>query len=41
MSCTGPPCQVPYSVASAKQKAKKYFRKFMQQFVEVTLVPTH
>jgi hypothetical protein len=39
MSSIGPPCQVPNSIASAKQKAKKYFRKFMQEFAEVTSVP--
>jgi hypothetical protein len=31
----------PSSAASAKLKAKKYSRKYMQEFVEVTLSPVH
>jgi hypothetical protein len=41
MSCIGPPFQVPYSIASAKEKAKKYSRKFMWEFKEATSVPAH
>jgi hypothetical protein len=41
MSCIRPPFQAPYSIASAKQKAKKYSRKFMQEFVETTSIPVH
>jgi hypothetical protein len=41
MNCVGPSFQVPYSVASAKQKDKKYSRKFMQEFAEATLVLVH
>jgi hypothetical protein len=31
----------PYSDVSAKQRAKKYYRKFMQEFAEATSMPVH
>jgi hypothetical protein len=33
--------QAPYSIVSAKQRAKKYYRKFMQEFAEATSAPVH
>jgi hypothetical protein len=41
MSYIRPPFQAPCSVASAKQKANKYSRKFIQESTEATSVLVH
>jgi hypothetical protein len=41
MSYIRSPFEPPYSTVLVKQRAKKYYRKFMQEFAEATLAPAH